>query len=588
MAQPLFRSVVDDIPPLAEELVVCLGRPKTIPQLPKDRLLVLYRVDEAALGRIAALDVRRMTKGVVVVASSEEHARDPRLMLRAQKLLAYLFEKFVDLPMSSTRVPDPARLRPTDTPPEFPHMLNMFRNTPLHLQHCVVDKLRDKAVGMPCLLLLPGPSLELVRDHLPELARRYLIVTIARVLPFLRSCGVLPDVLVQLDTVPLQEHFHHQDDLFPNTVLLSLSLAPVRSFAPRFRRIFFIDSFNLAVLPNPARIRESWLGSILACLGVTEALHAPEVLLIGVDLRVIGQNVYVSEQKDHDLAPLYTQPMTTLTSGLATADMNGRLAHTSLHYFAMAAEAEMFAREIRAAQGTVFRNLSPWSLLDPEACAPMTFEQALAAPVLDKAVFLDKADQAAAMKEHIDLEGMCAGYTGALEDARHSRDIMACLRCTDQEALPMHPYHRYVAANLPWFRPAGVENLGRLAENLASELCIATRFARNVAVLHCQAAKGVAVPVLCSAEEEQGALAGLGRLRPGWSWRCLGIKAPTSEGAAPSGGVVELAALHDWMRSQEVLVLSAACAREFHYALSLIAGDNVLDLEELLAYSPQC
>ncbi|MDP3427453.1 MAG: DUF115 domain-containing protein [Humidesulfovibrio sp.] len=588
MAHPLFLAVVDDIPPLAEELVVCLGRPKSIPQLHKDRLLVLYRVDEAALGRIAALNPRRMAKGVVVVASREEHARDPRMMLRAQKMLAYLFVKYVDLPMVSTRIPDPARLRPADTPPEFPHMLNMFRNTPLHLQHCLADKLRDKAVGMPCLLLLPGPSLELVRDHLPELARRYLIVTISRVLPFLRACGVVPDVLVQLDTVPLQEHFHHQGDLFPNTVLLALSLAPVRSFAPRFRRIFFIDSFNLSMLPNPARVRESWLSSMLACLGVAEALHAPEVLLAGVDLRVIGENVYASQQKDHDLAPHYTEPMVTLSSGLATADMNGRLAHTSLHYFAMAAEAEMFAREIHAAQGTLFHNLSPWSLLDPEVCAPMSLEQAKASPVLDKTVFLDKADQAAAMQEHIHLEALCAGYADALEDARHSRDIMACLRCTDREALPMHPYHRYVAANLPWFRPAGKESLGRLAENLASELCAATRFARNVAALHCQAARGVAVPVLCDAQEEPETLARLGRLRPGWSWRCMGIHAPTSEGAAPSSGTVALAALHDWMRSQEVLVISPACAREFHYALSLIAGDNVLDLEELLAYTPLC
>lgn len=588
MAHPLFLAVIDDIPPVAEQLVVCLGRPKAIPQLPKDRLLVLYRVDEAALGRIAAIDPRRMARGVIVVASREEHARDPRMMLRAQKMLAYLFIKYVDLPMVSTRIPDPARLRPADTPPEFPHMLNMFRNTPLHLQHCLVDKLRDKAVGLPCLLLLPGPSLQLLKDQLPELARRHLIVTISRVLPFLRACGVAPDVLVQLDTVPLQEHFHHPDDLYPNTVLLSLSLAPVRSFAPRFRRVFFIDSFNLAMLPNPARIRESWLSSMLACLGVAEALHAPKVLLAGVDLRLLGENVYFNHGNEHEPLPLQTEPMTSRDLAVIAPDMNGRQANTTLHFFATAAEAEMFAQEIRASQGTTFHNLSPFSLLDPEVCAPMSPEQALAAPVLDKAAFLDKADQAAAMHEQIHLQELCAGYAGALEDARHSRDIMACLRCTDQEALPMHPYYRYVAANLPWFRPAGEEGLGRLAENLASELCLATRFARNVAALHCQAARGVAVPVLCTAQEEPEALARLGRLRPGWAWSCVGIQAPTSEGAAPSSGTVALAALHDWMRSQEVLVISPACAREFHYALSLLSGDNVVDLEELLAYSPLC
>lgn len=603
MPQPSFLAVIDTVPPVAEQFVVCLGRPAQIPSLPANRLLVLYRVDEAALERIKGIDLRLMASGLVVVTSREEHARSPRLVLRAQKLLAYLYAKYVELPAYSTRIPDPVGLRPVETPPEFLHVLNRYRNTPMHLQHCLVDKLRDTAVGLPCLLLLPGPSLGLIKDRLPELARRHLIVTISRVLPFLRACGVKPDVLVQLDTVPLQEHFHHPDDRYPESVLLALSMAPIRTFAPRFRRVFFIDSFDLGVLPNPARIRESWLSSLLACLGAAEALHAPKVLLAGVDLRLLGADVYYNGQSGAQLAPQepappqpelrqadtqQAEPLTSRYNLVSTPDMNGRTASTTLQFFATAAETEMFAREIQASLGTTFHNLSPYSLLDPEVCAPMTQDQALEAPVLDKAAFLAKADQAAARPEQIRLPVLRAQCASTLEDARRSRDLLSCLRCADPDAVRQHPYYSYVAANLPWFRPAGADNLGRLAENLADEMLAAVRFARNVAALHCQAAKGAAVPVLCTAEEEAETVARLGRLRPGWDWRCLGIQTLDPGRVQPTGGGLELAALHDWMRHQDVLLVAPACAREFHYALSLIAGDNVLDAEELLAYTPLC
>ena len=588
MPQPSFLAVVDEAPPVSEQFVVCLGRPSRMPPLPKDRLLVMGRIDEAALGRLARIDPRRMAAGLIVVTAREEHARNPRNVLRAQKLLALLYAKYVELPVKSTRIPDFMGLRPADTPPEYLHLLHRYRNTPFLLQHCLVDKLRDRRVGMPCLLLLPGPSLQLLKARLPELSRRYLIVTISRALPFLRECRVAPDVLVQLDTVPIQEHFHHPDDRYPNSVLLALSLAPIQSFAPRFRRLFFIDSFDLSVLPNPARIRESWLSSLLACLGAAEALHAPKVLLAGADLRLLGQDVYYCEQQGSEEATRHEGPMTSQDGMVTLADAQGRQVRTPLQFFATAAEAELFAQDIRTALGTTFHNLSPRSLLDPGICAPMSQEEALEAPELDKAAFLSKADQASAMKEQINLPELRALYARDLADARQGRDILTCLRYSAPETVQQHPCYRYVAANVPWFRPAGADNLGRLAENLANELCVATRFARNVAALHCQAAKGVAVPVLCTAEEEAETVARLNRLRPGWSWRCMGIHALDADRARPSCGAVELPVLHDWMRFQAVLILAPGCAREFHYALSVVTGDNVVDLEELLAYSPLC
>jgi hypothetical protein len=592
MPEPCFLAVVDEIPAaVSGQFVVCLGRPASLtqlpPGLPDDQLLVLDRIDAAALSRIAALDPKRMAAGLVVVTTDKEHKRNPRGVLRAQKLLTLLYVKYVEMPFHSTRIPDPLGLRPTDTPPEYLHLLNRYRNTPLTLRHSLVDKLERQRVGLPCLLLLPGPSLKLLKEHLPELALRYLIVTISRLLPLLRECGVAPDVLVQLDTVPLQEHFHHPDEKFPRSVLLALSCAPVHTFAPRFRHMFFIDSFDLSLLPNPARLRESWLSSLLACLGAVEALHAPKVLLAGADLRLTGNTTYYAEPDDTQEPPLYDEPLKGTSAGVVLADNQGRRAHTTLQFFATAAEAELFAQAIHASQDTVFRNLSPSSLLDPEICALMTIQEALQAPELDKTPLLTKAGRAAAMTERVDLQAARARYASDLEDAKRGRDILTCLRVSAPETLSQHPCYSYVARNLPWFRPSGAENLIRLATNLAEELCVQVRFARNVAALHCQAAKGAALPVLCTAEEEDEIQARLKGLRPDWSWRFLGILGLEAGRPEPSSGSLKLAVLHDWMRFQDVLLLAPGCAREFCYALSLIRGDNVLKLEELLADTPQ-
>jgi len=588
MPQPGFLAVVDDVPPVSEQYVVCLGRPSHVPPLPDDRLLVLDTVDQAALERIAGLDPRLMAAGLVLVTSMREHARDPRAVLRAQKLLACLFVKFVVLPNITTRNPDPMGLRPEETPPEYLHLLNLYRNSPLLLSHCLFDKLRDKAVGMPCLVLLAGPSLQLLKPRLRELSRRYLIVTISRVLPFLRECGVAPDVLVQLDTTPMQQDFHHPDDRYPNSIILSLSLSPISSFASHFRRLFFIDSFNLSILPNPARIRESWLSSLLACLGAAEALHAPQVLLAGADLRLIGEDVYFGDPQSLADAPRHEGPLTGRDGIITFADDQGRLATTTLQLFATAAETELFAQDIHAALGTTFHNLSPWSLLDTRICPPMSLDQASETPELDKTPFLEKADQASAMSEQINLQGLRALYTRDRTVAQQNRDILICLRRDAPEAVRQHPYYRYVAANLPWIRPDGEENLVRMTENLANELIVAARFARNVAALHCRAAKGMTLLILCTAEEESETVARLSRLRPGWSWRCVGIQSLDSRRPQPLSGSRELAVLFDWMRIQEVLIVAPDCARRFHYVLSLVSGENILDLESLLAYAPLC
>jgi hypothetical protein len=588
MPRPEFTAVIDTVPAVSGQFVVCLGRPRELPDLTPESLLVEAEIGPESLARLSQIDPRRMRHGLVIVTCREQYARHPRLVLQAQKLLLFLFTKFVRIPSESSRVPDPMAMRPPDTPPEYLHLLNIYHNTPFHLRSCLVDKLRDERVGLPCLLLLPGPSLAGLKDRLREFARRYLIVTISRVLPFLRQAGLAPDVLVQLDTVPLQAHFHHPNDHFPRSILLALSLAPIRAFAPRFRQLFFIDSFDPSALPNPSRIRESWLSSLIACLGCAEALQAPKVLLAGADLRLAGHNVYHEEVDPAalDTAASHDAPLTSQANRLILADAQGRLAETTVQYLATAAEAELCAREIQAEQGTTFRNLSSWSLLDPEVYAPMTVEEALEDPELDRESFLAKADAAAGQTERINLRSLRAKYSRALADAKRGMDLLTCLRTDLPQTLSRHPYYRYVAANVPWFRPSGETGLERLAVSLAGELLAATRFARNMVSLHLQGSTGKAVAVLCTGEEEAKARERLGRLWPDWSWRCLGIRMPGTGRPEPSAGCLELGALHDWLQFQEVVVVAPEFAGEYQYAMSLVQGDNCIALETLAAYAP--
>lgn len=584
MSIPTFQAVIDDLPPASDRFVACLGRPRTQPS-DDANLLVVDDFSDTTLKRLEHLNPALMAGGLDLVTSREAYAREPAGILRAQKILAYLFAKYVQAPHISTRVPDPLGLRAENTP-EYLHQLNLLHNTPLHLRHPLSDKVRAVAIGQPCLLLLPGPSLATVRDQLPELAKHYLIVTISRVMPFLRSLRLVPDVLVQLDTVPIQAHFHHPDDRFPRSMLLALSQSPISTFAPRFRQLFFIDSFDLNVLPNQSRIRESWLSSLLACLGAVEALCAPKVLLIGADLRHFGGSVYHSEATacDFEAAPAHEAPLTTQDVTLSLADYHGRLARTSLEYFATAGEAEIFARDIQRSTGTVFANLSPQSLLDPAIFAHTTAEEALDGPPADREAFLRKMDEAATQRENIRLRALRARYTQQLGHTRQQLDVLSCIRITDPDSIPQHPCYRYVAANVPWFRPTGGDNLARLADNLARELHTATRFARNVTSLFLTASKGTAVPILCTAEEETGILSALARFDPQWSWKAVGITMPGAGRAHPSGGTIPLAKLHDWMQAQDVVVVAPGLARECEYAVSLVSGDNVLPAQALLAY----
>lgn len=589
MSLPAFVALADAVPELDSQFLVCLGRPETLPVRDRGATLVIDAVTEEALAAIVALDPGQMAQGLVVVTATREHRARPLAVLRAQKLLAYLFAKYVLLPVKSSRVPDILGLRPHNAPPEYLHQLNLHRNTPLHLRHCLVDKLEAQRVGLPCLLLLPGPSLARLGPHLPELARRYLIVAISRTLPFARRHGVTPDVLLQIDTVPMQRHFHHGADRFPDSVLLTLSMAPVHTIAPRFGRVFFIDSFNLSVLPNPARIRESWLSSLLAVLGCAEALHAPRVLVAGADLRLLGDNTYYNQVGgEQETEPAADDGPMTCRDGrtVVFADADGRAARTTLQYFATAGEAELFARDMRETRGMTFASLSAHGILDRDVFAPMEPADALAAPKIDRTVFWAKADAADAATEKISLRSLRALYSRQVEMARRDRELLACLRLGEPEKMDQHACVRYVRANFPWFRPSDAPKQRLLAANLAEELYKAALFARNVAALHLLAANNAAVPVLATADEEAGVRRGLSQWRPGWNWRFYGIKALGYEEPMPSGGGIELAALGDWLSFQEAVVVSPGLAKEFDYVIPLVSWENVVGLEELLATRP--
>ena len=114
---------------------------------------------------------------------------------------------------------------------------------------------------------------------------------------------------------------------------------------------------------------------------------------------------------------------------------------------------------------------------------PMTLDEALQAPEVDRQRFRDTCDRAATGTEHINLRSLRAKYSRQMAEAKGLAEIFTALRATAPETLSQHPCLRYVAANLPWFRPAGEEGQRHLAENLSREFFEAARFARNVAAM---------------------------------------------------------------------------------------------------------
>ena len=560
------------IPP--EALLVCLGAPAA---KPAGRVLLFTNLAEKDLLRAQTVRPEELKDGLHFLISREAYRENKVVADRIQRHLAWLFCKFVHYPRNAN-IPDPCGLY-GPKPPNILNEINRCRNAPLLLRSPLTDALARARIRQPLLLVLPGPSLRGLAPRLKALSRVCLVACIARTMDFCLGNGVEPDFLVQLDTGWWQTLFLPPERNLPGCTLVALSLAPVHAVAERFRGVFFMDSFDREVLPNPSRLRESWLSSLLPCLGLAEALAAPLVLVAGADLSFGPNGQY---HGDGPAAPLPAYPPDSpILVGLndfTVPDVHGRAATTRLPYFASAHEATLFAREISRGNGARFCNITGEGILDPTFFPLPEEDFSATLPAVDRAAVLAKVDAALSSPESVQLLKHKMKLLRDLEMVRDNLDFLNFCRWRKQDAeAAAHPMVRALHAQGDYLaQTAGLSQGERL--ELAVELLEQWRLslfqARNVCQLEQERARGGLVPVLCL--EDENPIEDLERRHPGLRARPVRIWRETAP--APDADRLPYRQFAAWSRERKVFLVTPRAERHFQMLLDCLPGKNWLVL----------
>ena len=550
---------------------------------------VLHQADADAdpVAAAADLDPKRMVKGLLFTFGPGWEATDLAVIQAAQRRILHSYYRYAFFPSMSPNTPDPYGVRPEqDQVPELVRMISTLRNIPYLLRYPVADKLNDLKLGLPALLLLPGPSLKEFGPRLPELARHCLVVCVSRSLAWCLEQGVEPDFVVQLDTYLVQQHIYADIPHLPRTTLVPISIAPVHRYAHKFRGCFFMDSFNTGVLPNPFRLRENHVSSLMACLGLAECLHAPEAFLVGADLSMprSGEAYFCSDEGWEAAQSAEADgPLEVNGIRFELNDAAGNRVHTLLRYLATAEEAGFFARDILASTGTRFRNLAGRGILSSRWYATADPDEISASPLLDREAFLARLDKGLARGEDINLIKYKVELLKSLEVARETEVYLRhCLQTGQVEEAYRHPLARFMRRERDLF--IGGDDAHRLPAALRlvrvweRELSRAKGYVQARMLL----GRGKEVAVLCMPGEEDLAARRLGKLFPEGGLVFLNLTHHAEPGRAEPGKAVALNRFEAWLEARDLVLVSEAVRREYGYFFQVRGGDKIIVLDRLL------
>ena len=421
-----FVTVIDTLDQYdGKALVVGLGKVRLSKDIPRGKRLFFPSVTEKVFDAIKVMNHALLVDGVVIVIAREGYSAKRKLIDKIQSHLVYLYAKYVSHPSKNETIPDLLGVRRQKNNFMIVREMTKAANFPFHVRAPLCDKIAKEKLGLPVVILGPGPSLKNVLPYLTELKKRAVLVCVTRVLPILRECGVAPDFALLLDTACRMTHFTPVDQSWKDTYLISLSVANVSSIAKNFRGLFFFESFDLNYLGNPYRLRESWLSCTLSTLGLAEALHAPDVYLAGLDSCWYDLDLADQTPANTDISPVYStlrnendvvsipdysesEPILaneSTTKPFHTRDVLGRTATTFFSYYATAYELGVFAEDITAKIGTAFHLLEKMGILDPDIFnlngANHLNEKY---PLIDRGRMQYKLDEILSVREDIDFQ----------------------------------------------------------------------------------------------------------------------------------------------------------------------------------------
>lgn len=181
----------------------------------------------------------------------------------------------------------------------FQTLDTMLRRSSVLSQTIPFQSLRDHCQGMPAICVAAGPSLDRRLDMLRRLQGRSLIIAVDLVATHLQQAGITPDIIFTIDSSPIIATRLKGFDASQSILVQSLSSSP--ELDRMFARRVYVD---------PSSLGERLLGiggkiNFLANVGVSsvllaESLGCPEILLMGLDLAMEGDQLYAHVVADRD------------------------------------------------------------------------------------------------------------------------------------------------------------------------------------------------------------------------------------------------------------------------------------------------
>ena len=459
--------------------------------------------------------------------------------------------------------------------------ISQLCNMPWLLRFPLADKLRDQKIGLPILILMAGPSLHAIKKHLKNLAQRYLVVCIARSLQPCLDSGVEPDFVVQYDTNLEQKLFYNTITRLNKTVLISLSSASISDYAWKFRGIFFRASFKMMLLPNPYVLRDSTESSLLACMGLAEALGAPEALIAGADFSwLIEEGRYCSEASPENLESLKTDDYQIIRDsvGLRILGRDGRKMVSDLGYVAAAGRDSEFAREIQSSVGTRFFLTSNTGIMSPTEFPTASLDKMFDTPLIDRDSYLKMIDGAINTKEIIDLK-TAVQYFSSLANflsvqelnfriRKHNPDFQ--FKLYDEFVLLMSNIRSLI---LPPLEAA------TCVHNIVEHWSHAYKYAKKIALAYLLA-QTESLPVLCIDSEYDRIHECIDGFFPIENLdmivlTCFAVQEKSQR------KTIEDTSIGKWLRDQQLVFVSPAVLNRYNFLFGTLEDDNVIPLPQL-------
>jgi hypothetical protein len=520
------------------------------------------------------LHTEELVDGLAFVLAETLSEQDSAAVAEIQKILIYLHFKYVHCPKDSLSTADVLGVR-EEALPDVIREITQLRNYPWIMSSPIVDKLSNERLGLPMLAVLPGPSKNEVLPRLKELREHCLIVCLARTLRDCLNAGVTPDIVIQLDTFQVQRHFYEDLPDMSDSLLVPLSICPFYPYAHKFRGVVMMDSFNMGLLPNPARLRESYISSLTACLGVAEVLHSSEAFLAGVNL---SDPLSIPE---HPYKGKTDGPLPLFSSGIEyfLEARDGKPVQAKDYFISTAREADQFAVEIRATSGTQFYSITDTTLLSRQQFPYIPIEKILSLPTVDRDGFVASADKILAMREDINITKTRMKVLRELDEMRQIESAFNS-GAVAVDALESHMFTK-AAAKMRNPRLNGKVNAVGVAAKVSTRWRESLNDVRLLVQAITQTKRGKPLSLLCLEGEVEAMKAVLGRIIQGSACE-VGIMSTIVSASFEGAETVHINDAYSWLDGQAVVFGSPGVLKNFSYVMDYAPDDNVYDMRNII------